>query len=390
MRIAIFHNQYRQAGGEDAVFSAESNLLRSHGHEVFVYVVSNREVGHGLRSAGEMIWSPKSYSVIRALLKKHKPEIAHFHNTFLAISPSAYYACQVRGVPVVQSLHNYRLLCPVAIFFRDGRICEDCLHHFVPWPGIAHACYHSSRSQTAAVATMITIHRLLRTWTRKVDLFIASSRFSRDKFVQGGIPEDRIAIKPNFIDPDIGLGQHSEEFVLFIGRLSPEKGITTLLQAWQSLPQIPLHIVGDGPLQNLVQGTALTNPGISYLGRLDRDSLIGQMKAARLLVFPSESYEGFPMTIAEAFACGLPVVASGLGSTREIVNELGTGIHFVPGDPKDLADKVQWGWNHLQDIQVMGRNARREYEEKYTADRNYDMLIEIYQRAIDNHGRKKE
>jgi glycosyltransferase involved in cell wall biosynthesis len=388
MRIAVIHNQYRQAGGEDAVFSAETNLIRSHGHEVFEYVVSNRNVKDGFRSAGEMIWSPESYNAIRALLYKHKPEVAHFHNTFLAISPSVYYASQAQGVPVVQSLHNYRLLCPVAIFYRDGQICEECLHRFVPWPGIVHACYHTSRSQTAAVAGMITVHRLLGTWTRKVDLFIASSRFAHDKFVQGGIPDDRIVVKPNFIEPDIGLGAHSGEFALFIGRLSPEKGIVTLLQAWERLPEVPLRMVGDGPLQNRVQAATLTNPRISYLGRLDRDSLVAQMKAARFLVFPSESFEGFPMTIAEAFACGLPVVGSGLGSTREIIAKMGTGIHFVPGDPLDLADKVRWAWEHPVEMAEMGRNARREYEEKYTADKNYDMLMAIYQKAIENHNRK--
>jgi glycosyltransferase involved in cell wall biosynthesis len=234
---------------------------------------------------------------------------------------------------------------------------------------------------------MITMHRILGTWARKVNLFIASSRFARDKFIQGGIPEDRIVVKPNFIDPDIGLGPHSEEFVLYIGRLSPEKGIATLLQAWERLPQIPLRIVGDGPLRDRVLSAALINPGLSYLGRLHRDSLVAQMKEARLLIFPSESYEGFPMTIAEAFASGLPVVASNLGSTREIIGEAETGIHFSPGNPDDLAAKVRWAWEHPTEMAEMGRNARREYEEKYTAEKNYEMLMEIYGRAIENHNR---
>ncbi len=383
MRIAIVHNLYRHPGGEDAVFFAETNLLRQHGHEVFEYVASNRTVKPGPRSAGEMIWSPTSYDAIRTLLKKHRPEIIHFHNTFLVISPSAYYASRAEGIPVVQTLHNYRLLCPVAIFYRQGHICEECLNRFIPWPGVAHACYHDSRLKSAAVATMLSVHKLLNTWTRKVDIFIASSRFARDKFVQGGIPEGRIMVKPNFVDPDPGPGAHLGEYVLFVGRLSPEKGIDTLLQAWQRLAHIPLRMVGDGSLQERVRAAAGSNANILYLGRIDRASLIDQVKAAQLLVFPSETYEGFPMTMVEAFASGLPVVASNLGSTGEIVDEMKTGIHFSPGDARDLAEKVQWGWDHRPEIQAMGRSARREFEEKYTAENNYRMLMNIYGRAIE-------
>src|SRR5581483_9761958 len=195
-------------------------------------------------AAARTVWSRPAYRVLRELLRAHRPAVAHFHNTFPLISPAAYYACRAERVPVVQTLHNFRLLCPNALFFRDGRVCEDCLGKAVPWPGVAHKCYRGSRSASAAVCTMLTVHRALGTWHTAVDRFIALTDASRRKFVAGGLPADKIAVKANFVDPDPGPGTGAGGYGVFVGRLSAEKGVGTLLKAWQQLGRdVPLKIV---------------------------------------------------------------------------------------------------------------------------------------------------
>jgi glycosyltransferase involved in cell wall biosynthesis len=384
MNVLILHNRYQHSGGEDAVFAAESALLRENGHTV----IENLENNQRISSMGKMsvvsqtLWSRASYNKIRDVIIRAHPDIAHFHNTFPLISPSAYYACHAEGIPVVQTLHNYRLLCPVATLYRDNAICEECLGKTIPWPGIYHGCYHRSRAQTAVVTSMLGFHRLAGTWRNQVDLYIALTEFARQKFIQGGLPVEKIVVKPNFVYPDPGIKTQRGDFALFVGRLSPEKGINTLVLAWNNEGRVPLKIVGDGPMKDKVDQLAQTNSGVEFLGTLERSNLIMLMKEARFLILPSECYEGLPMTIIEAFACQLPVIAPDLGSSGELVADHFSGLLFNPGDPIDLAAKVKWAWEHPLELAEMGRNARREYEEKYTADRNYGMLMEIYQKAL--------
>jgi glycosyltransferase involved in cell wall biosynthesis len=288
---------------------------------------------------------------------------------------------------VVQTLHNYRLLCPAAIFFRDANVCEECFDHSL-WRGVLHGCYRDSRAETSAVALMLTVHRWLGTWSKMVDCFIALTEFSCKKFTEAGLPAEKIAVKPNFAHPDPGAREGRGEYALFAGRLSEEKGLGTLLATWERLNnRVPLEIVGDGPLRSTLQDEAQRRMmgSIHFCGWMPRDRTVAAMKQARFLVFPSEWYEGFPLTIAEALACGVPVISSRLGGMQEIVADGRTGLHFTPGDPEDLAVKVQWAWAHPEEMAAMGRAARAEYEAKYTAERNYAMLIEIYQRAIATH-----
>jgi glycosyltransferase involved in cell wall biosynthesis len=389
MKILVAHNFYQQPGGEDAVVHAETGLLRRHGHTVSTYLRSNAEIttdgflsrwGLGLNT----IWSHRSYREVIALIKSEKPDVAHFHNTLPLISPAAYWACSEAGVPVVQTLHNYRLLCPVATFYRDGHICEECMHHSLI-PGIRYGCYRNSRAATAAVSAMLNFHRWKGTWTEKIDIYIALTEFSRNKFIEAGWPADNILVKPNFVHPDPGVCDERRNYALFVGRFSHEKGIRTLLQAWEKLNRIPLKMVGDGPLAEEVHQARRGHQlkGVEIVGRRSRDEVFELMKGARFLVFPSEWYETFGMTIGEAFACGLPVLASRLGAITEIVEGGRTGIHFTPGDPEDLAVKVEWAWTHEKEMQEMGKEARREYEMKYTAERNYTMLMDIYRLAIE-------
>jgi glycosyltransferase involved in cell wall biosynthesis len=389
MRIILVHNPYQQPGGEDKVVKHEAALLTDREHHVINYRRTNHEIDSfswwEKRSLPKrLIWATDTFQALRALIKKENPEVAHFHNTFMMVSPAAYYACQSLHVPVVQTLHNYRLLCPNGLLYRDGGVCEKCLGKTVPWPGVAHACYRHSLMQTAGVAAMLITHRWLATWQNQVDIYVALTEFARKKFIEGGLPAEKIVVKPNFVHPDPGCSVGEKRYALFVGRLSHEKGLKTLLHAWQAVKGIPLKIAGDGPMleevRTFVQANKLER--VEVLGRCTGEKVLAMMKGARFLVFPSEWYEGFPMTIGEAFACGIPVIASRLGATEEIVEDGRAGLHFTPGDANDLAAKVEWAWMHPNAMVQMGKEARCEYEKKYTAKQNYCRLMTIYKSAI--------
>ncbi|MEX1143538.1 MAG: glycosyltransferase family 4 protein [Anaerolineales bacterium] len=389
MKILVVHNYYQNPGGEDTAYQQEIDLLRRNGHQVITYERSNTEIKE-MGLAGRVtlpfqtIWSSKSRKEISAILNKHSPDLAHFHNTHLMISPSAYYACRAASLPVVQSLDNPRLLCPAASFFRDGHLCEDCLNKTPPWPGVVHACYRGSRTQTAVVAAMLTTHRLLRTWQECVDVFLVATQFYKNKFIQGGLPAEKLLVKPHFIDPDPSpRGQEDGAYALYIGRLEPEKGIPTLLNAWKQTQAIPLRLRGQGPMEQQVRTAALKHPYISIVDRLSRQELFKLIKAARFLVWPSEGYyETFGFVAAEAFACGVPVIAARSGAMEEMVTHGKTGLLFIQGDAGDLAAKATWAWEHSCEVSAMGLAARREYEKKYTAVANYELLMAAYERAI--------
>ena len=388
LKILQVHNFYQHPGGEDTVFAAEVALLRNHGHSIVTYIENNSRIQEMSRIgfAFQTIWSQSSYNKIYKIIQKEKPDAVHFHNTFPLISASAYYACRATDVPVIQSLDNPRLICPAATFYRNGKLCQDCLGKTPPIPGIIHGCYHDSRLQTAVVASMLTYHRWIRTWNRLVDTYLVATEFYKRKFVEGGLPEGKIIIKPHFIhrDPGPRSVQQEGEYVLYIGRLDPEKGIRTLLNAWSNV-NIPLIIRGDGRLEqesrDFIQVHQMNS--IKTIGRLSADDLIQMIKNARFLIWPSEGYyETFGMVALECFAQGVPVIASNIGVMAEIVRNGETGLLFNPGNPMELASKVEWLWNHPEESTRMGHNARREYEEKYTPERNYQMLMEIYERTL--------
>ena len=391
MKVRLIHNRYRQAGGEDAVFEAEKSLLSDHGHETREYVRDNREIDSRgkLASAGSAVWSRRSYREIHNLLSGFRPDVAHFHNTFMLVSPAAYYACHEAGVPVIQTLHNYRLLCPAATFFRDGKVCEDCLGKIPPFPGVRHACWRGSRAQTAVAAGVHSIHHWLGTWEKRVDRYIALTEFARRKFIEAGFAGETISVKPNFVarDPLAGPAVRRSG-ALFVGRLAPEKGIRTLLKAWQNIGSIPLKIVGDGPLMEEVDSFVKRHnlAKVEILGWLARDEVLRHMRAAQFLLFPSEWYEGFPLTIAEAFACGTPVIASNLGGMAEIVTNGQGGLHAQAGNAEAWAAKISWAWAHPAEMEILGAHARRAYEGKYTAEKNHAMLLDIYSSVLAGRG----
>ncbi len=389
MKIVVVHNSYQQGGGEDVVFEQERAILERAGHDVIAYHRSNAEIDelgvlYRISLAKNSVWSTRTRREFGALLARECPDIVHVHNTFVMISPSIYSACQELRIPVVQTLHNFRLMCPAATFYRDGKICEDCVDHTL-WSGVRHGCYRDSRAATATLALILASHRRLGTWRNSVDRYIAMTEFARDKFISAGFDSARIVVKPNFVDLDPGPRTGIGDYALYTGRLSPEKGIGTMLDAWEHLSaQCPLQIVGDGPERAALESHVRDRniPGVTFRGRLSRAETISAIKSARFVLAPSLWYEGFPMVIAEALACGTPVICSRLGAMQEIIADRVTGLHFTPGDAEDLAQRTAWAWSHPFEISEMGRAARREYENKYTADRNYELLIGIYHQAL--------
>jgi glycosyltransferase involved in cell wall biosynthesis len=385
MRILLVHNRYQSPGGEDVVVQAERTMLENHGHEVSLLEADNAEISGALKriSTGfNAVHSRASKKRVAAELARFRPMIMHVHNFFPLFSPAIYYAAHEAGVAVVQTLHNYRLLCPNALLLRDGRICEDCLGKAIPAPGVLHACYRGSRAASASIASMLALHRALGTWRTMVDAYIALTEFGREKFIQGGLPADRLFVKPNFVQSISSAGQRYGEFAVFIGRLTEEKGIRTLLSAWRELGgKMRLKIAGDGPLRAEVEAVARCMKEVELLGHVAREGVAELLRRAHVLIVPSLWYEGFPIVVAEAFAAGVPVIASNLGGLGELVHPGRTGLHTRPGDAENLAAKVEWLVTHEEERQRMGGAARREFELRYTADRNYEMLLTIYNRA---------
>jgi glycosyltransferase involved in cell wall biosynthesis len=389
MKICLVHNSYEQRGGEDVVFEQErANLIRG-GHDVIVYHRSNTEIRDQsaltrISLVKNSVWSTDTRREFSELLDREAPDLVHIHNTFFVISPSIYGACRERGIPVVQTLHNFRWICPAFTLYRNGNACEDCLTGSL-WNGIYHGCYRGSTTATATVALIIASHRLMKTWEDCVDCYIALTEFSREKFISAGFQPGKIVVKSNFVEMDPGTRTDAGDYALYVGRLSQEKGLETLLRAWECIPTLcPLQVIGDGPeraaLEEQVRQKNISN--VSLRGFLSRTETIAAIKGARFVVVPSKWYEGFPMVIAEAMACGTPVICSRLGAMEEIVADRSTGLHFTSGDAEHLARTVAWAWNHPVEMSEMGRAARREYERRYTAERNYSLLMEIYEKAL--------
>jgi len=307
----------------------------------------------------------------------------HCVYTFPLISPSAYYACREAGVAVVQTLHNFRLLCPGAMLLRQYRPCEDCVGRSVAWPALLHRCYRESGAATAVAAGMVAVHPLFGTWTRMIDVYIALTEHGRGKFVAGGLPPDRIVVKPNFVHPDPGPGVRGGGFALFVGRLSPEKRLETLMRAWDKLgARVPLKIAGTGPLEGRLREWRAGRPAVHLLGPVTPLQVQSLMKEAKNLIAPSVWYETFLRVLVEAFAAGLPVVASRLGAMAEIVEDGVTGLLCEPGDSEDLADRVRWVFSHPADVAEMGKTARLRFLAKYGAEQNYETLQDIYDLAV--------
>lgn len=384
MRILLCHAYFQNRTGEDEVFDDEAALLESRGHHVLRYTTTNREIRNPLKAATQAIWNRKAYRELRALIRRERPDVMHCTNMFPLISPAAYYAARAEGVKTVQSLHNYRMLCVNSLLMRGGQVCEDCVGKLVPLAGVRHGCFRDSRAASAVVAAWLSVHWMAGTWKNQVDAFIAMNDFAREKFIAGGLPAEKIVAKPNFISPDPGPGTGAGGYAIYVGRLSKEKGLDTLLAAWERMPgNLPLKIVGDGPLAPMVREAAERNSAIQWLGFQPRERVHALVSDAALLVAPSRCYEGaLPRTILEAFATGTPVIASRLGSMAAEIVPGRTGLLFTPADAADLARKVELIAGDPEQLADMRRATRQEYELKYRAERNYEMLTSLYRRLI--------
>lgn len=391
MKILILHNRYQQAGGEDSVVAAERSMLASHDHDVQVFEVDNDAIGKKGSTIGvalNSLYSITSKKRVTEVLHELKPDVAHVHNTFPVLSPSVYYACGEVGVPVVQTLHNFRLMCPGGILLRDARPCEDCVGKAFAWRGVQHGCYRGSKAGSLVSAAVTGLHRAVGTYSHKVQRYIALTEFARKKYLQSGLPAEKLVVKPNFVEPDPGPGSGDGGFALYVGRLYAEKGISTLLDAWRGENiGIPLKIIGDGTLAEECTRAAAEsiNRKIEFLGPKSKAEVLEWMGRAAFLVFPSIWYEGLPMVLLESFARGTPVVASNLGSMTELITDGVTGLHFTPGHAGHLVEQVQRLGSNPAELRAMREKSRNEYETKYSGAQNYGRLMEIYQDAIHSY-----
>ncbi|MCJ8166729.1 glycosyltransferase family 4 protein [Pontibacter sp. E15-1] len=386
MRILLIHNFYKQAGGEDTVFHAEAALLQGHGHTVEKLALSNNEVntiGEKLMAALGVVYNYGSARTVENALLRFQPDVVHVHNFFPLVSPAVFYVCQKHRVPVVLTLHNYRLLCPSAVLHYNGKVQLENIHKTFPLRAIAKGIYRNSRIETASVVLTTGIHKMLGTWQHKVDRYIALTPGAADLFLDSSLrlrPE-QLAIKPNFTE-DLGEGAPDrEDAYIYIGRLAPEKGIETLLQAHQLQP-FKLRIIGDGPLRGQVERYAANNPSVTYMGFRKREETMQLLKKAKALIFPSEWLETFGMTVIEAFATGTPVIAANLGGAAHLVKDQHNGLHFAPQQPTALTHCVQELELKPNFREELGKNARATYLRHYTPEANYQLLLQVYKDVI--------
>ncbi len=384
MRILLVHNYYQLRGGEDVIFETEAGLLEQAGHAVIRFTRHNdaaRRMGRAELLA-RTLWNREVHRELAAVIREGRPDVAHFHNAFPLVSPAAYYAARAAGVPVLQTLNNFRLFCLNGYFLRDGELCELCRDRPLPWPGVLHRCYRGSVGASAAVAAMLSGHRAAGTWRDAVDRWVVyGSPFVRRKFIEAGLPAAKVDIKPNVIHPDPGPGAGDGGHALFVGRLSPEKGLDTLLQAWRLLGDAapPLKVVGGGPLAGLVQAEAAARPGrVACLGEQPMEKVMELVGRARFLVFPSRWYETFGRVGAEAMARGTPVVASRLGAMADMVQHGRNGLLFRAGDARQLADAVSWLGQNPGALAAMRGEARACFERRYAAGPVMKRLMAIY------------
>jgi len=389
MKILIVHNRYLQKGGEDTVAQSEFNLLKDFGHDVRIYERSNEEIENSsllekLRFLFEMRWSRRSYNDIRKVLRGFRPDVVHFHNIFLVLTPSVYSACKDEGIPVVQSLHNFRLICPNGLLLRDNRICEECVKAKSFWKSILYGCYKKSRLFTAALAGTLSHHWKKKTWINMVDAYIMATEFGRQKYINFGIPSEKIMLKPNIIYPNLFNQKKDKGYALYVGRLSKEKGVEVLLKAWKSIQGFQLKIMGDGPLLDDLKSTVDREKieNVEFLGFVSSSEYLRYMQGASFVVIPSVCYENFPCVVSEALACGIPILASRLGGMPEIIKDQEAGVLFKAGDIDDLAEKIKSIIHSKEFLAKIRSNVLNVYEEKYSPEVNYKILMTVYNKVI--------
>ena len=396
MKILLVHNFYGSSApsGENTVYVAERELLRQHGHTVIEFTrhsdeIINRGIFGAVQGALATPWNPFSKRTLQSVLRKEKPDVMHVHNTFPLLSPSIFHATKGLRTATVLTLHNYRTFCAAGIPMHDGVPCTECLDTRSVSPALKYGCYRKNRLATLPLATMIALHRKVKTWKKNVDAFIALTEFQKDKMTDAGLPKENMYVKPPFYaDPPVPLPwKEREGKVVFVGRLGIEKGVHTLIEAWKlwgkGAPM--LEVIGDGPekdnLLKSIRGNGVEEK-ICFTGQLDFSAVRKRLGQARLLVLPSVCFEGFPIVIPEAFSLGVPVAASRIGPLPSIVTEAQNGTTFLSGDPADLHRVLVKMWNPEEKLAEMGKAARKEFDRKYTAEVSYEILMSIYEATL--------
>ena len=389
----MVHNHYGRyaRGGEANVMNAEAKLLADYGHDVLKYERTNSEIyedgrlADKIRAFRDVAWSEKSYREIRKVVKDFKPDIMHVHNYWLVLTPSIFAAARSCGVKTVLTLHNYRLICPGGQLMKNGKICELCLAGN-PYHSLVHRCYPDQSFLKSYLSLILYLKTKRRSFLADgVDAYIALTNFGRSKFIEAGLQDEKIFVKPNFMnDPMKTIPQVTQntEGTLFVGRLSSEKGITTLLKAWDGL-DYPLGIAGDGPLLEVMRRNAPVS--VEFLGWQSHEEILKRLHESSFFVFPSEWYEGFPLSLLEAMALGKAVIASDLGPRREMIQDGVNGLLFQAGNPDDLRRKISTLIEDDDLRESLGKAARCSYLQKYTAEKNYNVLIDIYRTVLDSH-----
>ncbi len=386
MKVLMVHNRYQQRGGEDAVVDAEADLLASRGVEVERLDADNDAIQDAWAkiqvSVQQLTGSAKMRDRIGQALKQFHPDVVHVHNWFPTISASVFRQCKAANIPVVHTIHNYRLLCVGATLFRDGHVCEDCIGSTFRTSGIVHKCYRGSGIGSAAATFGMLAHWSAGTWHRAVDRFIALTEFSRRKLIEGGIHAEKIAVKPNFVDPAPEPGAGDGGYFLYAGRLTEEKGLRTLIECWKNGPELaPLWIVGDGPLRNEVQEAAASLGNVHWLGMKSSDEVLSLMKRAKATLCPSLWYEGMPRVVIESLAVATPVVASRIGGYPEMIVDGESGALFASGNAGALLGRLR-ELETKAAFEAMRPDARLRFQAEYTGEKNYSVLLDIYRTAM--------
>ena len=388
MKILIVHNRYQIPGGEDQVAAQEAELLRAHGHQVFTYSRDNGELKtFSLRQKLALpfwtLYNPKTYRDICRLVRENRIDVVHVHNTLMLVSPAVYYGALRGGAAVVQTIHNFRLLCPGATFYRDDQVCEDCLKKGLSC-ALKHKCYRGSFSQTLCCVLSMKLHRA--TGIYKKLTYICLTEFNKQKLLSlKGLSPEQVFVKPNSVEPakKIMPWESRERQILYVGRLEERKGVKVLLESWRRLgPQAPtLVLCGSGPLESwcgdFVRENGLKN--VKSLGFVENSRVREMLSESMAMILPTQLYEGFPISIAEAFSAGTPVLVSRLGNAGSLVEEGVTGLKFDQEDPDSIARTVR---AFLEEKRDWSKAALEKYRGELTPEENYRRLLETYERAV--------
>jgi glycosyltransferase involved in cell wall biosynthesis len=385
MRILFIHNRYRHEGGEDVALDLEVRLLEQKGHAVGKLIFDNEGkdgLGQKLRRGVQALYSQRSARMTARAIREFRPDVLHVHNLFFTASPSVIRVAAKLGVPVVLTLHNYRLICANALLLRENVVCTLCVQKTFPLAGIRYKCYRGSAAETGLVTAVTGLHKLIRTWQTKVDAYITLTGFARTRFAASSMAAagDKLRLLPNFIfDPGPGKPPGERNgYYLFVGRISPEKGVRTMLDAFSG-SGYPLLIIGDGPEKAALETAYHSYPNIRFAGKKPGNEVLAAMKECRALIFPSIWYEGLPFTIIEAFATGTPVIASEIGAMRELIRDGYNGFHFSPGNAGSLRGVITGFEEAREKFEALYEQARQTWHENYHPDIHYAGLIRIYE-----------